>query len=334
MWTIGGSVQECQRAVEADHTDFCTNPGVPRDAWRALAEKYGINRPGGQVFVTPLAGTWYYAFNHSRPAFRGRGQIPLKKAINFAIDRPELARAFGYLFGKRTDQMLPPALARSASIYPLGGANPTAARRWYAKARFKPSKLVLYTWNILPAVAQASILEFNLRQLGIDLEVKYFDSDVVFERVNTPGEPFDIVLGGWIADYPDPWGFFGGLLDPEQGLLRAIVDPRVRQRMESANRLKGDARLRAWADLDVDLMRNDPPWAPVVNHMSRRFVSRSLGCYVSTRASASTSRPSAGSRDDAPALTPPRRRCRRTSRCSPRRAWRAARRRRRAARCG
>ena len=80
-------------------------------AWRALAEKYGINRPGGQVFVTPLAGTWYYAFNHSRPAFRGRGQIPLKKAINFAIDRPALARTFGYLFGKRTDQMLPPALA-------------------------------------------------------------------------------------------------------------------------------------------------------------------------------------------------------------------------------
>ena len=276
--TVGGTVEECQRAVEEDRADFCTEPGVLPDAWRTLAEKYGVNRPGGRVFASPVVGTWYYAFNGNRPAFKGPGQIPLKKAINFAIDRPALARTFGFLFGRRTDQMLPPALARATSIYPLGGANPAAARRWYAKARIKPSKLVLYTWNIRPAVAQASILAFDLRQLGVDLEVKYFDVDAVFERVRNPGEPFDIVLGGWVADYPDPWGFLGPLLDPEKGPLAAIIDPRVRRRMDAVNRLTGDARLLAWADLDVDLMRNDPPWAPFVHHQSRWFVSQSLGC--------------------------------------------------------
>jgi ABC-type oligopeptide transport system substrate-binding subunit len=280
VWTIGESIQDCQRAVEEDRTDFCGEPGAPRDSWRALAEKHGVNRPGGQLFVNPLVGTWYYAFNYNRPAFKGPGQIPLKKAINFAIDRPALARTFGYLFGKRTDQMLPPALARPESIYPLGGANPAAARRWFAKARFKPSKLVLYTWNAPPFVAQAQILDFNLRQLGIDLEVKHFDVDAVFERVRTPGEPFDIVLGGWVADYPDPWGFFGALLDPGTGPLKAIIDPRVRRRMEAANRLTGDARRRAWAELDVELMRIDPPWAPFVHTLTRTFVSRSLGCFV------------------------------------------------------
>ena len=64
-----------------------------------------------------------FVFNHDRPAFEGAGQIPLKKAINFAIDRPELTRAAGYLGGKRTDQLLPPALGRPASIYPLAGAD-------------------------------------------------------------------------------------------------------------------------------------------------------------------------------------------------------------------
>ena len=59
--------------------------------FRALAEKYGINRPGGQFFVSPLLATWFVTFNHERSAFKGRGQIPLKKAINFAIDRPALA---------------------------------------------------------------------------------------------------------------------------------------------------------------------------------------------------------------------------------------------------
>ena len=114
-------------------------------AYRGLAEKYGINRPDGQLFVRPGLSTWYYAFNHDRPAFDGPGQIPLKKAINFAIDRLALTRPAGYLAGKRTDQILPPALARSASIYPLGGLNLAAARRFYARARYQPTTLVLYT---------------------------------------------------------------------------------------------------------------------------------------------------------------------------------------------
>ena len=123
VWTIGGTVRDCQRAVEEDRLDFCSEVGAPRDAWRDLAERYGVNRPGGQVFASPSHGTWYFAFNHSRPAFKGPGQIPLKKAINFAIDRPALARTLGFLAVKRTDQMLPPALARADKHLPLGGAD-------------------------------------------------------------------------------------------------------------------------------------------------------------------------------------------------------------------
>ena len=129
--------------------------------------------------------------------------------------------------------MLPPALARAESIYPLGGADVTAARRWLAKARLKPSKLVLYTWNDPPQVAMAEVLAFNLKQIGIDLEVKYFDLDAVFERTSTRGEPFDIVLGGWVADYPDPCGLLRLAARPDRSARCAsLVDPRVLRRME------------------------------------------------------------------------------------------------------
>ena len=50
--------------------------------------------------------------------------------------------------------------------------------------------------------------------------------------------------------------------------------------MEAANRLTGAARRKAWADLDADLMRNNPPWAPIVHLQRRTFVSRSFGCFV------------------------------------------------------
>jgi oligopeptide transport system substrate-binding protein len=121
VWAIGDTPEACLRAVEENRLDHCVHFGVSPAAFRELAEKYGVNRPGGQLFVVPVANTWYLAFNHERPAFRGPGQIPLKKAINYAIDRLALLRPVGYLGGKRTDQILPPALGRAESIYPLGG---------------------------------------------------------------------------------------------------------------------------------------------------------------------------------------------------------------------
>jgi peptide/nickel transport system substrate-binding protein len=277
VWTSGARLEECRQAVEEDRADFCSNPGIGRDAARALVEKYGINRRGGQVFVYPSTATWFFVFNHDRPAFEGAGQIPLKKAINYAIDRPALTRAFGYLAGKRTDQMLPPAFARTEGIYPLGGADVAAARRWYAKAVLKPTKLVLYTWTIPPAVTAAQVLAYNLKQLGIDLEVKYYEPLIVTEKARTPGEPFDIVLHGFAADYADAAGFFLPLLGAGYGVN--LDDSGLRRRVEAASRLTGDARLRAWADLDADLMRDNPPWAPFMHPNNRTFVSKSLGCF-------------------------------------------------------
>ena len=285
--TIGESREACLLAVEQDRIDYCVDFSIPPTAYRELAERYGINRTDGRVFVSPKLGTWYLAFNHDRPAFKGPGQIPLKKAINYAIDRPALLRTIGYLAGKRTDQMLPPMLARPESVYPLGGANLAAARRWYARARVRPATLVLYTWNDPSVVLQAQVLEFDLRKLGIDLDVKYFDAQALGGKVSTRGEPFDLVTWGWVADYADGGSFLGTLLNgkdlgPTGNLnFSYFDDPETNARIEAANRLTGAAaRRKAWADLDVDLMRDNPPWAPIFYSNDRAFVSKSFGCFL------------------------------------------------------
>jgi ABC-type oligopeptide transport system substrate-binding subunit len=285
--TIGESREACLLAVEQDRIDHCVDFSIPPTAYRELAERYGINRTDGRLFVTPTLATWYLAFNHDRPAFEGPGQIPLKKAINYAIDRPALLRTIGYLAGERTDQMLPPTLARPESIYPLGGANVAAGRRWYARARVRPATLVLYTWNNPSVVLQAQVLEFDLRKLGIDLDVKYFDAQALGEKVSTRGEPFDLVTWGWAADYADGGSFLGTLLNgkdlgPTGNLnFSYFDDPETNARIEAANRLTGAAaRRKAWADLDVDLMRDNPPWAPIYYSNHRAFVSKSFGCYL------------------------------------------------------
>jgi len=285
VWTIVASPEACLLATEQNRIDHCLIRALKLATYQRLAERFGINRRGGQFFVSPSLATWLVVFNHDRPAFRGPGQIPLKKAINFAIDRPELARAFGYLGARRTDQLLPPALGRNERIYPLAGADPATARKWLARARVKPRTLVLYAPNHELGVAVAHVLVFNLRQIGIELDVKYYDALTLHEKAGTRGEPFDLAFYGWGVDYADPAGFYEQLLAPDLSAtgnlnLSYSSDPRVSARMEAANSLTGEARRKAWADLDVDLMRNDPPWAPIVHPTNRSFVSRSLGCFL------------------------------------------------------
>ncbi|MET1001719.1 MAG: ABC transporter substrate-binding protein [Acidimicrobiia bacterium] len=281
VWTIGTSREDCLLAVEQNRLDYCGASGLPPTAHRRLTDEYGINRPGGQLLVSPSLTTWYLAFNHDRLAFKGREQVPLKKAINYAIDRPAMSRAFGYLTGKRTDQLLPPALARPANIYPLRGADPVTARRWLARATHQPRELVVYANNSSTGAAIAQVLAFNLRQIGIEADVRYFDTVTLAAKAETPGEPFDLIYLGWGADYADGAAFFVPLLGNEgQQSGTHFTDPRVTSRIEAVERLTGEARRNAWADLDVDLMRDNPPWAPVTNTQSVTLVSRSVGCVV------------------------------------------------------
>jgi ABC-type transport system substrate-binding protein len=279
---MGG--EACRVAVEENRIDHCAY-GVSSDSWREIAATYGVNRRGGRLFVQPALATWYFAFNHDRPAFKGPGQIPLKKAINYALDRPALARGFGYLGATRTDQMLPPLLSGDARVYSLKHADPATARKWLARARYKPTTLVLYTWNTPFGINAAQVFAFDLKQIGIDVEVKYFAPFVGEGRAATRGEPYDVLFLPWAVDYADPASFYFPLLDPN---LRPVGnlnlsyfdDASVAARMDAANQLSGDARRKAWASLDADLMRDNPPWAPFVHETVRHFVSRSIGCIV------------------------------------------------------
>lgn len=277
VWTFTPP-ETCFAAIEQDRVDACLVPAQsPYN--RALAEKYGINRPDGQFLFAPFLATQFVAFNHARSAFAGPGQAPLKKAINYAIDRTELVRKSGFLALKRTDQLLPPSLARPASLYPLS-AVPAAAKRWLTRARFQPKELVLYASNNPQAVAQAQVLDFNLRQIGIDLRVKHYDQDEVNRRIGISGEPYDLYLYAWGADYTDPAGFLVPLLDPEGVGGLHLEDPLLARGLDAANRLRGDARLAALTELEVELMRDKPPLAAFGHVAQRVLLSRSVGCVV------------------------------------------------------
>ena len=272
VWTIETDFDKRLTATEQGVNDFVPLFGFPDLVVRDLIDEYGLDRPGARVVRdSPTLSSFLFWFNPDRRVFKGLGQAPLRKAINYALDRPALAGAHGYLAVGPTDRLLPAALSKRRPIYPLGGPDVVAAQRWRARAGQRPQTLTLYMADFPFGFRVAEVFASSLRQLGIEVDVTYFDLANLLEKVATPGEPWDVAWLPWGAPYPDP----AGALVP---LLRGT---RYEARMNAANRLTDSARGQAWADLEDDVMRDDPPVAVYADWTPLAFVSRkNFGCWT------------------------------------------------------
>ena len=285
-YNIGNSLDAIYLRVQQGASDYAAQ-GIPPASYAEAAQKYGINK--GQFWVKPLLGVRYFAFNHDRPLFKGAKGIALAKAINYAIDRKAILVQYGYLAGKRTDQILPPGMAgfKDFSLYPLKGPDLATAKKWMTKAGVQNGTTVeYYTANRGSAPLVAQIAQFNLKQIGLNLDVHQFARAVQIDKEGTRGEPFDITHEGWVADYADPYDFINVLLDgsnlkPDNNVnLSYFNSPKWNTRMHAAAKLAGAARYKAYAKLDHDLMAGPAPLAPYINTNARIFMSKNVGCYV------------------------------------------------------
>jgi ABC-type oligopeptide transport system substrate-binding subunit len=88
------------------------------------------------------------------------------------------------------------------------------------------------------------------------------------------------------VDYADPSTVFDTSLNgatiraTDNGNFAYFDRPKYNHAIERIDRLTGEARRRAWAALDVEMMRDDPPWAPFLSGARADFVSSGFGCYV------------------------------------------------------
>jgi peptide/nickel transport system substrate-binding protein len=282
-YTFGNSQAATKLRIEQNQTDL---GAVPPAAASELAEKFGINK--GRYFVRKNLIFWYLAMNNDSALFKDNPK--LRQAVNYAIDRPQIVRQHGFLGGGRTDQILPPGMPgfRDGKIYPLVGVNNTSLTKARALSRgnTRSGKAIFYAFSAAPGPAIAQVVQFNLKQIGIDVEIKQFDRVIQHEKVGTRGENFDISHSGWGADYPDPYNFINVLLDGRRIQATNNVNeayfnnPAYNRKMEQASRLSGAARLRTYGNLDIDIMKNQAPLAPYINTNGRIFVSESVGCFT------------------------------------------------------
>jgi ABC-type transport system substrate-binding protein len=253
--------------------------GVPAVQNGPLSEEFGVNK--SRYFVNPLVGTGYLVMNNERPVFKN---VAARKAVNWAIDRPALLRTRGKFGGQRTDQILPPALPgfKNADLYPLKGSNPSKAKSIYGGG----GDVTLMHTTSAAAVNYAQIAKFNLEQAGFKVTLKPQPFAVAIKTMGTRGNDVDIYTAGWIADYFDPFDFINVLLDgnniqaANNNNYSYYNSAKYNKAMLAASKLTGEARYKAYGKLDVDIMKNDAPWAPVFNYTSRDFISANTENYI------------------------------------------------------
>jgi oligopeptide transport system substrate-binding protein len=283
-YDIGLPLPTIRLNIESNATDF--GP-VPPAAHAELGQKYGVRKSSpGQYFVNPSAAFRYLAMNHDRPLFGGSGlgNVGLKKAVNNAIDRIAMINQRGAYAGVINDQYMPPSMRgfKNAAIYP---SRPNVARaRSLAQGNLRGGKGVLYTCNTGPCIPTAEIVQNNLKAIGLDMEIKTFPRAVQFTKSGTRGEPFDMSLEGWHMDYFDPYDFIflldGSTIRPANNSNYSYFNnPQYNRKIAAAASLVGQARYRAFGNLDVDLAKNAAPLASYITDNQRYLVSKSTGCF-------------------------------------------------------
>ena len=276
--TVGVAKQRTIAQVEAGTADYAFGLfGADRGTLARLAARYGPGSPTArrgsqQFFVNPTLALDFIVLNTQRPLFR---DVRLRQAVNYAIDRRALTRIVGN--DQPTDQSLPPSMPgyREAQIYPFTPALSDAKRLAGGQRR----TAVLYACNASPCDRLAQIVKTNLGAIGIEVVIKAFPIEVIWESLAKPGEPFDLAFGAWVADYPDPAGFLDTLALGQAG-IPTFDDPTFRRKAEAVSGLSGPRRSLAAGALDVDTARNAAPWAAFGNTNAHDFFSARMGCQI------------------------------------------------------
>jgi ABC-type transport system substrate-binding protein len=214
-------------AIDAGEVDFTLS--LARDDVADLQRVRKLFQPG--------MSTAFLAINTSLPHF---AKVEVRRAIAMAIDRyrlAELCYSNPAAFVARC--LLPPALGRGSD----GLRHDPAAARALLVGSSLPARLqMVRVWGPRPYLARpdavATGIARQLRTLGVEVEITAAKDSEDYAALLSRGH-YDLVLGGWFADTPDPIDYLESTLG-SGAILGAGVVP-----MAASN-------FARWRDPEVD----------------------------------------------------------------------------------
>jgi ABC-type transport system substrate-binding protein len=249
---------------------FDEDPVVPPAEKQGLAEQYGVNK--SRFWVKPQACLTLVVFNNENRLFKNNPQ--LRKAVNYAIDRTDYVATLGPFAARPWSRLIPPGVPGTGSKQPYPAHANLAKARKLARGHFHGGKITVYYRASGTGPAQGQVVHDALVRLGFkpdEITMKGFTGGDIYTAMGVHGSDGDIgVSWGLCGDYPsgfggpDPATFLGYFLEPAPWAeVLGVHIQAYRARFDAANRLHGAARLRALGRLDLDLMRNVAPAAPL-----------------------------------------------------------------------
>ncbi|MFL5953489.1 MAG: ABC transporter substrate-binding protein [Gaiellaceae bacterium] len=258
--------------------------GIPPTAASDLAKQYGINK--GRFFVGSTSCVNYMAMNAARAPF---DNVNLRKAVNWAIDRPAQVRLLGAYAGKRTNQILVPGLPgyHPFRAYPLKGADVAKAKQIGGSAiDSSPTLNVVHTTSSY-STNRAQVAEYNLKQIGFKINDVPTPATNYYQVIQTKGTTYNFVTnGGWCADYFDPFDFLNVLFDGRKiqdsnnNNYAYFNNASFNKGLDHAASLLGAARAAAYAKLDQELMVKYAPVVPYLLPTNRYFTAARVKNWI------------------------------------------------------
>ncbi|HVW88117.1 MAG TPA: ABC transporter substrate-binding protein [Gaiellaceae bacterium] len=269
--------------VKAGQSDLDIAGNVPTSS-ASLAQQYGVNK--SRFKVGPTSCMSYMSMNNARAPFNN---LSLRKAVNWAIDRPAQVRLLGAYAGKRTDQILVPGIPgyKPYNVYALKGADVAKAKSVGGAAIASAPEINFVHTTSQVSTNRAQIAEYNLRQVGFKINDVPTPATTFYQVVGARNSTYNLTSnGGWCADYFDPYDYINVIFNGRNIQANNNVfysyfnNATFNAQMDAAANLSGTARANAYAKLDQELMVKYAPVVPYLINNDHFFTSARLKNWI------------------------------------------------------
>jgi ABC-type oligopeptide transport system substrate-binding subunit len=231
---------------------------IPAAEATATAERFGVNKT--RFWKMPINCMGFIPFNLDRGIFAKNPAM--RKAVNWALDRTEYFSG-NFAITPWTHLLTPltPGAVTAKNKQPYGVRANIAKARKLAAGHFRDGRItVAYrSSGTVITLQQAEIVRDALIRLGFDpakIEMKGLSGAQIYDAMGVKGNPYDMgVSMGWCSDYPDDTALGGALFYAQY--------PRYQDKIAAAAKLPPAQRAKALGELDIQLMKNVAPLAPM-----------------------------------------------------------------------
>ena len=262
---IGVSPEVALLKLEKGEVDYLGDGIPPGEFVRLTEDPAWENRIVHAVRVH----TGYIALNTQLAPF---DDVRVRRAVNMAIDKDRIVQLLNGR-GVPAVGMLPPLMPGYDPDVKGYDYDPEGAQALLAEAGYPDGfSTFIECISVDPEPKLCESIQNDLKQIGIDLEVRTLSPSTVIDDAGTPGKVPMVWSGGlaWIQDYPHPSDFYGPILGCDSAVQGGwnwpmYCNPELDARELAARGMSDwDASMEEYQEI-FQILLDDAVWVPVLH---------------------------------------------------------------------